>query len=114
MRYYPSLGIMGDWVSSYFYKGIFEGLKGSLILHKFSFRLFLLFSSIIENHYWNMTDLFMGTMAVINLIVIFLLGKVALKTLDDYTEQRKRGLNPVFKASAILGLKGTECWKMKR
>ena len=57
-----------------------------------------------------MTHLFMGMMAVINLIVIFLLGKVAFKTLDDYTEQRKRGLNPVFKASTIPGLKGTECW----
>jgi AGCS family alanine or glycine:cation symporter len=36
-----------------------------------------------------MADLFMGTMAVINLIDIFLLGKVAFKTVDDYTEQRK-------------------------
>lgn len=60
---------------------------------------------------WSMADLFMGMMAILNLIVIVVLGKVAFKALEDYTSQRKKGSNPVFKASTIPGLKGAECWE---
>lgn len=62
---------------------------------------------------WDMADLFMGIMAVLNLVVILLLGKVAFKVLDDFSAQRKQGLNPVFKTSTIPGLKGAECWEDK-
>lgn len=62
---------------------------------------------------WDMADLFMGLMAIINLAVIAILGRVAFKVLDDFTVQRKQGLNPVFKASSIPGLKGAECWEEK-
>lgn len=60
---------------------------------------------------WSMADLFMGLMAIINLFAIFLLGKVAFKVLEDFSKQRKMGLNPVFKASSIPGLKQAECWE---
>ncbi|MBO1912001.1 alanine:cation symporter family protein, partial [Microvirga sp. 3-52] len=60
---------------------------------------------------WNMADLFMGIMAVMNLIVIAILGRVAFKVLDDFSAQRRKGLNPVFKASSIPGLKNAECWE---
>lgn len=60
---------------------------------------------------WDMADLFMGLMAIINLAVILLLGKVAFKVLDDFTVQRKAGKNPVFHASSVPGLKGAECWE---
>ena len=60
---------------------------------------------------WSMADLFMGLMAMINLVVIALLGRVAFKVLDDFTTQRKQGLNPVFKAKSVPGLKGAECWE---
>lgn len=60
---------------------------------------------------WNMADLFMGMMAVMNLIVIFLLGKVAYQVLNDYTSQRKQGKDPVFYSDNIPGLKGAECWE---
>ncbi len=59
---------------------------------------------------WNLADIFMGFMAIINLIAIVLLGKWALAALDDYAKQRKRGVNPVFYADAIPGLPKTECW----
>ncbi len=54
---------------------------------------------------WNLADVFMGIMALINLPVIVILGKTALKTLQDYVEQRKAGKNPVFHASTV-GLEG--------
>ncbi len=60
---------------------------------------------------WDMADLFMGLMAVINLVVILLLGNVAFKVLEDFRMQRRAGLNPVFKAESIPGLKGAECWE---
>lgn len=60
---------------------------------------------------WNMADLFMGLMAILNLAVILMLGKVAFKVLEDFSVQRKQGLNPVFKAKSIPGLKGAECWE---
>lgn len=59
---------------------------------------------------WNMADLFMGLMAVLNLTVIAILGKTAFKVLHDYTDQRKAGKNPEFFAKNIPGLKNTECW----
>ncbi len=59
---------------------------------------------------WNIADLFMGVMAVINLIAITLLGKFAFAALQDYIEQKKAGKDPVFYASSIPGLEGTEAW----
>jgi alanine or glycine:cation symporter, AGCS family len=53
----------------------------------------------------------MGIMAVLNLVVIAVLGRVAFKVLDDFSAQRRKGLNPVFKASSIPGLKNAECWE---
>ena len=60
---------------------------------------------------WDLADLFMGLMAIINLFVIAILGKIAFRVLDDFTEQRMQGKNPVFHASSIPGLKGAECWE---
>lgn len=59
---------------------------------------------------WNLADLFMGLMAIMNLIVIFRLSPIAFAALDDYTKQRKQKINPVFHISSIPGLKNVECW----
>lgn len=63
------------------------------------------------NMVWNLADVLMGVMALINLPVIVILAKPALAALRDYTRQRKEGKNPVFRA-ADVGLAGkTECWE---
>ncbi|MGL5348441.1 MAG: alanine/glycine:cation symporter family protein [Peptostreptococcaceae bacterium] len=60
---------------------------------------------------WDLADVFMGLMAVINLVAIALLGKYAFVALDDYTAQKKAGIkDPVFDASNIKGLENVECW----
>lgn len=59
---------------------------------------------------WDLADLFMGLMAIINLIAIFLLGKIAFAALKDYTHQKKQGKNPVFTKNSIKGLKNVDCW----
>ena len=59
---------------------------------------------------WDLADVLMGIMAIINLPVIVILGNTALKCLDDYQAQKKEGKNPCFKAESI-GLEGkTEFW----
>ena len=50
---------------------------------------------------WSIADVFMGLMAILNLIAIVLLSKIAIKALQDYIAQRKSGKNPVFSASSI-------------
>lgn len=59
---------------------------------------------------WDMADLFMGLMAIVNLIAIMLLSKIAFAALKDYTAQKKAGKDPVFTKDSIPGLKNVECW----
>lgn len=55
---------------------------------------------------WNIADISMGFMAIVNIIAIFLLGKIAFQTLDHYEQQKKQGKNPVFCEDEI-GITGT-------
>ncbi|MEG1254948.1 alanine/glycine:cation symporter family protein [Clostridium sp.] len=59
---------------------------------------------------WNLADLFMALMAMVNLVAIVLLGKYAFAALDDYSLQKKAGKDPIFKSSSIPGLENTESW----
>ena len=59
---------------------------------------------------WDIADVLMGVMALINLPVIVMLGSTALKALDDYNTQKKRGKNPVFKAASIGLKQQTDFW----
>jgi len=55
---------------------------------------------------WNLADITMGFMAIVNIIAIFLLGKVAIKVLKNYEQQKKQGKKPVFYEDEV-GLIGT-------
>ncbi|EGQ80715.1 AGCS family alanine (or glycine):cation symporter carrier [Fusobacterium animalis ATCC 51191] len=59
---------------------------------------------------WDMADVFMGIMALMNIIVIAILSPKAVAIIKDYIKQRKEGKNPVFRAKDIPGLENTECW----
>ncbi|WP_251178555.1 alanine/glycine:cation symporter family protein [Adlercreutzia agrestimuris] len=59
---------------------------------------------------WNVADILMGIMCIINLVAILALGKWAILCLNDYSAQRKRGVNPVFHARSIPNLPACECW----
>ena len=60
---------------------------------------------------WDTADLFQALMVIINVPVILILSRTAVKVLKDYTTQRKAGKNPEFK-SANVGLEGkTEAWE---
>ena len=50
---------------------------------------------------WNIADVLMGGMTLINMPVIFILSKYAIRALKDYEKQRKDGRTPVFYAKDI-------------
>ena len=60
---------------------------------------------------WNIADITMGGMTLINMPVIIILGKYAFRALDNYTEQRKLGKEPVFHAKDIGIKKDLDYWK---
>ena len=62
---------------------------------------------------WSLADITMGLEAVVNIIAIVLLGRIAFAALDDYEKQKKAGLDPVFYEGSI-GLNDTDVWKDKR
>lgn len=63
---------------------------------------------------WNLADLFMGLMALLNIVVIFKLSKVVSKVTRDYIAQKREGEDPVFYAESIDGLVNAECWNKNK
>ena len=61
---------------------------------------------------WNIADITMGFMAIVNIIAIFLLRKTLFKTLKDYETQKKEGKDPVFCGDNI-GIRDTVWTKEK-
>jgi AGCS family alanine or glycine:cation symporter len=59
---------------------------------------------------WATADVIMGFLALINLPVIIILGKPAIRCLRDYAKQKKEGKNPVFKAADIQLKDKTDFW----
>jgi AGCS family alanine or glycine:cation symporter len=59
---------------------------------------------------WALGDIGVGIMAWLNIIAIILLRKPAFKALKDYQNQRKAGLDPVFKANEC-GIKHADEWE---
>ena len=55
---------------------------------------------------WNIADITMGLMAIVNIIAILLLGGKAIRVLKDYEAQKKAGRKPVFRGSDV-GISGT-------
>lgn len=60
---------------------------------------------------WDISDVLMGIMAIINIPVILILSRVALAALRDYDRQKREDKNPEFHAETV-GLEGkVDCWK---
>ena len=84
-----------------------------VLVYRLAVGLMVFFGSLVSmDIVWNLADVFMGLMAIINLIAILLLGKIAFKALADYNKQRKEGKDPIFKSSSIPELGDeVEEWK---
>ncbi|WP_068776932.1 sodium:alanine symporter family protein [Paenibacillus sp. FJAT-26967] len=80
-------------------------------LYRIAVMAMVVFGSIAQVQLvWDLADLFMGLMVVVNLIAITLLSKIAFSVLQDYIKQRKAGEDPVFTKDRVPGLDNIECW----
>ena len=59
---------------------------------------------------WDLSDVLMGVMALINIPVILILSGIAFKAVQDYEAQLKKGINPVFKSADIGLSQKTDFW----
>jgi AGCS family alanine or glycine:cation symporter len=60
---------------------------------------------------WAFADLTMALMTIVNLIAIAMLGKYAVRCIEDYVRQRREGRDPVYHRSTIPEISDkTECW----
>jgi len=83
-----------------------------LNLYRLSCLLMIAFGSVAKLGFvWNLADLFMGLMTIINIYAIIRLGKIAKLCLDDYLSQKAQGKDPVFKAENIGLTEHVDCWK---
>lgn len=60
---------------------------------------------------WDIADVTMGAMALINIPVILWLSKYAIRAIKDYDRQRKEGKSPVFFTDSINLPHKVDCWK---
>ena len=60
---------------------------------------------------WNISDVLMGVMAIINIPVILILSNTAMKA---YERQLKMGMNPVLKSKDIGMKEKLDCWKQRK
>ncbi len=60
---------------------------------------------------WDLSDVLMGVMALINIPVILILSEIAFKAVQDYEAQLKKGINLVFKSADIGLSQKTDFWR---
>ena len=65
------------------------------------------------NFVWNLADLFMTVMALINLYAIFRLRKQALAVLADYRKQKAEGKDPHFYPDDVPCVGQTRAWHLR-
>jgi len=86
------------------------GRTGKTIFNIIAVLLVFLGAQLDIGLVWDLGDVLMGIMAIINLPVIVILGNTAMKALKDYTDQRAAGEDPVFKAASIGLKEKTDFW----
>ena len=102
--YYVDQGI-------YFINGKIPGKKFTTCYRIVASLLILLGAGLEAGILWNISDVLMGAMTIINIPVIIILGKYALRTLKDYEKQKKAGKDPVFRAKDIALPHEVDYWK---
>ena len=61
---------------------------------------------------WDIADILMGFMCLINIPSCVVLGGIAIKAMEDYSAQKAQGKKPVFKAANIgMDTSNLEYWK---
>ncbi len=102
----------------YYVDKAFNHILGRVPSKKFMYVYYVIASLVIfagaglsADFLWNLADLTMGCMAIINIPVILFLGKYAFRALRDYTKQKKSGKDPVFRAKEVGITQDLDYWK---
>lgn len=104
-------------IGNYFYGESNMGFLGSgkkaLNFYRFLVCVTVFIGSVGDfSMVWDTGDIFMGLMALVNLIVILLIGNIAIEIYNDYRLQLKAGTTPVFNPQAIPSIrKQPKFWK---
>lgn len=94
-----------------FINGKVPGKKFTAFYRIIASLLILLGAGLKAGLLWDISDVLMGAMTIINIPVIIILGKYALRTLKDYEAQKKAGKVPMFKAKNINLPHEVDYWK---
>ena len=102
----------------YYVNQAFSHILGHVPGKKFNYVYYVIATSLIfvgaglsADLLWNIADVTMGLMAIINMPVILILGKYAFRALKDYRKQKKEGKIPVFHAKDIGLPHDVDYWK---
>ncbi|MEK4228984.1 alanine/glycine:cation symporter family protein [Solibacillus sp. FSL H8-0538] len=89
--------------------------KTALNIYRLLVVAFVFFGSIAKVQLvWDLADVFMAFMALINLVAILMLWKIAKKVLDNYMVQKKAGKEPVFYSDDVGDIGEVDCWERNR
>ncbi len=80
------------------------------VYHIFAAIIIFVGSGLSADLLWNIADITMGGMTLINMPVIFILGKYAIRTLKNYEEQRNSNKTLEFHTSDINLPHKTDYW----
>ncbi len=91
----------------------FTSRRWPVLLYRILVGGMVMFGSLASlNLVWSLADVTMALMSICNLIAIVLLGKYAFRLLDDYLEQKRKGIkSPVFHKERMKDIEqDLECW----
>ena len=92
-------------------KGGMPGKKFMAVYYVLASLIIFVGAGLTADLLWNIADITMGGMALINIPVILILSKYAIRALRDYTNQCKEGKDPVFYAKDIGLPHEVDYWK---
>ncbi len=102
----------------YYVNQAFSHILGHVPNKKFNYVYYVTASAVIfvgagmsAGILWDIADITMGLMAIINMPVIIILSRYAFRTLKNYTSQKKQGRSPTFHASDIGITDELDYWK---
>lgn len=102
-------------IGNYYYGesniGFIKQSKTMLTIYRLFVVAFIYFGAVAKVQLvWDLADVFMGLMAIINLLAILMLWKIVKKVLQHYEQQRKAGQNPQFYADEVDGIGELDHW----
>ena len=79
-----------------------NGNHRQLVVLRIAVLFMIMFGALVNaSLIWDMADVAMGIMALLNLVAILILGRVAFAVIDDYNAQRRAGEHPRFSRTTI-------------